>query len=104
MAFSKITYGVAAFTLLVTVVPTHAERPVDSLKLSGQPADLIAAPARSAAAWSVESPHAMSVHPVQHTVPEPRVTSLPVAVIVGGLLLASLGVSQHIRRTRTLEA
>jgi len=54
--------------------------------------------------WSVETPAALSVRPVMHNVPEPRVTSVPVALIVGGLLIASLGITQWLRRTRMLES
>ena len=52
------------------------------------------------APWSTVPRPDAQVLPVSQPSVEPRITSVPAAVVVGGLLLASLGLTQRLRRIR----
>jgi hypothetical protein len=51
--------------------------------------------------WRRQDPQPNESIPANLADIEPRVTSVPAAVVVGGLLMASLGISQRIRRGRS---
>jgi hypothetical protein len=107
MVCSRVGCGIVTLVWLVSVVPAWGdtrEGHTSFRLVEGSAAVLIEPLTVTGPAWSVENPRSLSIRPVQHMAPEPRVTSVPVAAIVGGVLLASLGISQRIRRTRALEA
>lgn len=63
-------------------------------------ADLVPCSQPAPADWRRSQAPIADVVPVRQPDIEPRVTSVPAAVVVGGLLIASMGITQRIRRVR----
>lgn len=113
-SFSSAVTGAVASALLVAVVPAVATDVVPSplkpscgcaewppgFALKGATAAELLAPAspKLNEAWSIQA--SPTVTTVSRQVMEPRITSVPVALIVGGALIASLGITQQVRRSR----
>ncbi len=126
MCFVKApAQGTAALLLLVATVPAMAQSvtcsngveqsrtcpyasmvPAHESRLCGaSAADLVGdMPIDTDDAWSVEKPDAAAFMPVAQQPMSVRVTSVPVALVVGGALIASLGITQQVRRARATRA
>ena len=120
--FNGKACGAVAHLLLVAALPAGA---IANPDVHGQPtpaeswtaaqeslpelkgcsaAELVSSQSHVSLPWSPESSDFAVIRPVRHDAPEPHVTSVPVAAIVGGCLIATLGITQRIRRARGLNA
>lgn len=52
--------------------------------------------------WNREINRNAVVRPTSRDEVQPRVTSVPVALVVGGALIASMGITQRVRRVKAL--
>lgn len=97
---SAAALSVLALGLLVS--PLLGQNSDDGLRLNGPTAADLVGPSAPIfnSAWSVEAPASHRVRPASSRPMEPRITSVPVAVVVGGLLIASLGITRQVRRSR----
>ena len=119
MGFLKVAGRVtAALTLLVVVVPARESRAdviackdqvcpgrlgccTEQRLVGATAAELIDETVGEAEhSWAFDPPAISDTPRVEAPAMEPRITSVPVALIVGGAMIASLSVTRQVRRTR----